>query len=171
MTFACTDGGAKLKLYDVGAELPLQKAVQILSLKEATFRELRETKSSTIDYVKKRSTPHGRPPAQAREYSSSQQQRGICGYCNSQHEFGKRHCPAAKAKCGTCHKIGHYQSVCHSKRHVREVSEVTGHGNASVPLAPPTSMPTFVGVVDEGERPGPGPGWHIQLRAGDQDLH
>ena len=32
-------------------------------------------------------------------------------------------------------------------------------------------MPTFVGVVDEEERAGSGPGWHIQLRAGHQDLH
>ena len=42
LTFSCTEDSYKLKLYDEGADLSLEKATKILSLKEATKRELQE---------------------------------------------------------------------------------------------------------------------------------
>ena len=42
LTFSCREDNYKLKLYDDGATLSLDKAVKILSLKEATKRELQE---------------------------------------------------------------------------------------------------------------------------------
>ena len=42
LTFSCKEDNYKLKLYDEGAALSLEKAVKILSLKEATKRELQE---------------------------------------------------------------------------------------------------------------------------------
>ena len=42
LTFSCKEDNYKLKLYDEGATLSLEKAVKILSLKEATKRELQE---------------------------------------------------------------------------------------------------------------------------------
>ena len=42
LTFFCKEDTYKLKLYDQGAALSLEKAVKILSLKEATKRELPE---------------------------------------------------------------------------------------------------------------------------------
>ena len=49
ITFACTEDSAKFKLYDAGADLSLDNAIQILSLKEATYHELRESKTAIID--------------------------------------------------------------------------------------------------------------------------
>ena len=42
LTFFCKEDTYKLKLYDEGAALSLEKAVKILSLKEATKRDLPE---------------------------------------------------------------------------------------------------------------------------------
>ena len=45
LTFSCKEDNYKLKLYDQGATLSLENAVKILSLKEATKRELQESKN------------------------------------------------------------------------------------------------------------------------------
>lgn len=44
LTFSCKEDNYKPKLYDEGATLSLQKAVEIFSLKEITKRELQESK-------------------------------------------------------------------------------------------------------------------------------
>ena len=75
----------KLKLYDQGANLSLEKAIQILSLKESTRLELQESKSATIDVIKSRR----------------------CGYCDLEPTPGKIFCPAAKHTCEKCRKTGH----------------------------------------------------------------
>lgn len=51
LTFSCKEDNYKLKLYDEGAALSLKKAVKILSLKEATKRELQESKTAEIESV------------------------------------------------------------------------------------------------------------------------
>ena len=60
LTFSCGEDSSKLKLYDKGARLNLQKAIHVLSLREATTRELHESKVATIDAVlyKKKHYPH-----------------------------------------------------------------------------------------------------------------
>ena len=52
ITFPCTDDPSKLKLYDQGADLSLEKAIQILSLKETSRLELQESKSASIDAIR-----------------------------------------------------------------------------------------------------------------------
>ena len=74
ITFSCTNGPSKLKLYNQGADLSLEKAIQILSLKETSRIELQESNSATIDAIGSKG----------------------CGNCNLEHPPGKRFCPAAK---------------------------------------------------------------------------
>lgn len=49
LTFSCKEDNYKLKLYDEGEPLSLEKAVKILSLKKATNRELQEPKTAQIE--------------------------------------------------------------------------------------------------------------------------
>ena len=58
LTFSCREDTYKLKLYDERAALTLEKAVKILSLKEATKRELQESKPAEIESI----TPPGSRP-------------------------------------------------------------------------------------------------------------
>ena len=74
ITFSCTNGPSKLKLCDQGADLSLEKAIQILSLKETSRLELQESNLTTIDAIRSKG----------------------CGNCNLEHPPGKRFCPAAK---------------------------------------------------------------------------
>ena len=51
LTFSCKKDSYKLKLYNQGAALSLENTVKILSLKEATKRELQESKTAEIESV------------------------------------------------------------------------------------------------------------------------
>lgn len=47
-----------------------------------------------------------------------------CERCDkSQHRWGDEKCPASKATCRACHKMGHWARVCRSGRPVNEVTE------------------------------------------------
>ena len=60
LTFSCKEDSYKLKLYDEGAALSLDRPIQILSLKEATKRELQESKTAEIESITKRDiAPYG----------------------------------------------------------------------------------------------------------------
>ena len=118
ITFACTKNSAKLKLYDAGADISLDNAFQILSLKEATYRELRESKTARIYYVK---CKQGYVLKSTTQFVDQRDKHTLkvnkrCGYCNTQHVYGKKNCPAAKNKCQLCQKTGHFQVVCWSAR-------------------------------------------------------
>ena len=93
LTFSCKEDNYKLKLYDEGAALSLEKAAKILSLKEATKRELQESKTAVIESV----IPRGnRPDPHAGQDTEQRNQRDSkrkafqtsgrnCGYCNRRH--------------------------------------------------------------------------------------
>lgn len=68
ITFSCTNDPSKLKLYDQGADLCLEKAIQILSLKETSRLELQGSNSATIDAIRSKG----------------------CGNCNLEHPPGKK---------------------------------------------------------------------------------
>ena len=51
LTFSCKEDSYKLKLYDQGAAPSLENTVKILSLREATRRELQESKTTEIESV------------------------------------------------------------------------------------------------------------------------
>ena len=71
LTFSCREDTYKLKLYDEGAALSLEKAVKILSLKEATKRELQESKTEEIESV----TPRGNKPDLVTDQDTEQRNR------------------------------------------------------------------------------------------------
>ena len=71
LTFSCKEDTYKLKLYDEGAALSLEKAVKILSLKEATKRELQESKTAEIQS----GTPRGNRPDMPLEGGIAQQRK------------------------------------------------------------------------------------------------
>ena len=45
LVFSCDDESTKMKLYDIGANLTLQKTIDTISIREATRKELEQTKS------------------------------------------------------------------------------------------------------------------------------
>jgi len=89
-------------LYDQGTDLSLEKAIEILSLKETSRLELQESKSATIDAIRYKR----------------------CGYCNLEHPQDKRFCPAAKHTCEKSRKTEHYAIVFPSSKRA-QVNQVT----------------------------------------------
>ena len=81
ITFSCSDDRSKLKLYDEGATLSVTRAIEIMSLREATTRELQEFKTVAIDSV------HS-PTDQQKKF-----QGRPCGYCSKVHPPGKEKLP------------------------------------------------------------------------------
>eukprot|EP00117_Sycon_ciliatum_P026714 scpid19450/ scgid21866/ Transposon Ty3-I Gag-Pol polyprotein; Gag3-Pol3; Transposon Ty3-2 TYA-TYB polyprotein; Capsid protein; p24; Spacer peptide p3; Nucleocapsid protein p11; Ty3 protease; p16; Spacer peptide J; Reverse transcriptase/ribonuclease H; p55; Integrase p52; Integrase p49 len=48
--------------------------------------------------------------------ASAHKKFGKCKYCGRSHPRGKQHCPAADATCGNCSKVGHFTTVCLSRK-------------------------------------------------------
>lgn len=46
-----------------------------------------------------------------------------CGRCGKKQHNKERECPAVKATCHNCHKMGHWARVCRNSRSVHEVTE------------------------------------------------
>ena len=116
LAFSCKEDTYKLKLYDKGAAFSLEKAVKILSLKEATKREWQESKTSEVESVIPR---RNRPdlitdPQRDFKRRPFQMSGRNCGYCNRQHAPGRRNCPAADMQCSKCNKMGHFPIMCKS---------------------------------------------------------
>ena len=156
-----------LKLYDEGAALSLEKAVKNLSLKEATKRELQESKTPEIESV----TPRGNRPDLITDQDTEQRtQRDFkrkpfqmsgrnCGYCNRRHAPGRRNCPAVDIRCSKCNKMGHFPIICKSVP-VKQ-SGVTAPTCSNTSMAEPVANPQ-TGRSD--------PGWHVKLKIQDQDM-
>ena len=182
LTFSCKEDNYKLKLYDEGAALSLEKAVKILSLKEATKRELQESKTAEIESV----TPRGnRPDPHAGQDTEQRNQRDSkrkafqtsgrnCGYCNRRHPPGKKNCPAADTRSSKCNKMGHFPIICKSvpPKTVNEVLEteddfsLTFVGGVTTPTCSNTSKaePAANSQISRSD-----PGWHVKLKIQDQD--
>ena len=182
LTFSCKEDNYKLKLYDEGAALSFEKAVKILSLKEATKRELQESKTAEIESV----TPRGnRPVPHAGQNTEQRNQRDSkrkafqtssrnCGYCNRWHPPGKKNCPAADTRCSKCNKMVHFPIICKSvpPKTVNEVLEteddfsLTFVGGVTTPTCSNTSKaePAANSQISRSD-----PGWHVKLKIQDQD--
>ena len=91
--------------------------MNILSLKQATKRELQESKTAEIESVTQRGSkpdPHTMNNPQ-RGPGSFQPSSRNCGYCNRQHPPGRRNCPAAAdTLCNKCNKLGNFPIICRS---------------------------------------------------------
>jgi len=183
LTFSCKEDTYKLKLYDEGAALSLEKAVKILSLKEATKRELQESKTSEIESVTPRGNRPDRIPDQDTEQRTQQDSKRKsfqtsgrnCGYCNRRHPPGRRNCPAADTRCSKCNKMGHFPVICKSVpvKTVNQVLETedafspTFVGGVTAPTCSNTSMAEPVANPQTGRSD---PGWHVKLKIQDQDM-
>ena len=125
LTFSWTDEAAKSKLYDVGSDLTLDRAIEILTTKY----ELQESKSAHIDEVKskaKKKTSQGSQskPAAKQYKSGTQGDKVECGYCGGNHPKGKKNCPAANHKCERCNIKGHFTKKCRtSPARVAQIAE------------------------------------------------
>ena len=53
-----------------------------------------------------------RVQAKTRTKKTVMQQTQKCSYCGSEHERGKRHCPASEKICGKCGKKNHFAAMC-----------------------------------------------------------
>ncbi|KAL8599835.1 hypothetical protein ACOMHN_038408 [Nucella lapillus] len=168
-----------MKMYDIGAELTLQKAVDILSMRELTKTELAHSKAATVeavdaqsvDAVNSRRLSRGNAPSRQNPEAAASFQHGRppdrssstrnCGYCNRIHPPGKRNCPAAHTHCRKCNKLGHFANVCRSSVAVREVQQEDYIGN---------SNHLFVGGVHNKETPHTYAGWYMKLKTGSHEL-
>ena len=153
VTFLSIDDHSKLKLYDQSAENSLENAIQIVSLKEDTNQELQESKSAKIYAISPRK----------------------CGYCNMEHAFGKKFCPATKHTCEKCKKIAHYIVVRRSSKKTR-INLVVYTGMPEYqPVAPVVEQaPTFIGsITNEAvhQKQTMDPGWHVKLHSGTRLVH
>ena len=77
-----------------------------------------------IDYVNQSRSSNGKHSRGQTPESKKTQPKSECIWCGRQsHE--RRFCPAKDVTCNNCHKKGHYQSVCRSKkRNANKVHEV-----------------------------------------------
>lgn len=162
LVFACQDDTAKLKLYDIGASLTLEKAVEILQMREMTKQELASSKTSTIDALSKGSSSSTREqklPVRHQDGPTN------CGYCNRKHKNGNKNCPAANKICMKCQKVGHFAIVCRgAAAGVRTVS----HEQADAELFREEEF--YVGGVNEKSTTTSDAGWHIRLKVGSRQL-
>ena len=183
LAFSCKEDTYKLKLYDEGAALSLEKAVKILSLKEATKRELQESKTAEIESVTPRENRADLSIDQDTEQKNQRDSKRKpfqtsdrnCGYCNRRYAPGRRSCPAAETRCSKCNKMGHFPIICNSVpvKTVNQVLEtedafsptflggVTTHTCTNTPRAEPVANPQTGGVE---------PGWNVKLKIQDQDM-
>ena len=166
LTFSSKEDNYKLKLYDEGAPLPLDKVVKILSLKEATKRELQQSKTAEVKSV----TPRGNRPDPITDQDTNQrnqrdatrkpfQTKGLnCGYCNRRHAPGRRNYPGADTRCSKCKKMGHFPIICKSVP-VKTVNQVLETG-VTLPTCSNTSMAEPVANPKTGRSD---PGRHVKL--------
>ena len=173
LTFSSKEDNYKLKLYDEGAPLPLDKAVKILSLKEATKHELQQSKTAEIKSV----TPRGNRPDPITDQDTNQrnqrdstrkpfQTKGLnCGYCNRRHAPGRRSYPGADTRCSKCKNMGHFPIICKSVP-VKTVNQVLETG-VTLTTSSNTSMAEPVANSKTGRSD---PGRHVKLNIQDQDM-
>jgi hypothetical protein len=162
LVFSCQDDAAKLNLYDIGATLTLEKAVEILHMREMIKQELASSKTASIDALSKGSSSSSsqdqKPPARHHDGPK-------CGYCNRKYPSGKN-CPAASKVCKKCNKVGHYAVVCRGAAAVRAVSREQAEAELF--------GDEYVGGVSEkstdASEKSTDAGWHIHLKVGSQQL-
>ena len=180
LIFSCKDDTAKMKLYDFGPKVTLQKTQDILYMRELSRKELEGSKLASVGRVRKtgpqqqqqkgkQSSP--KPKAASGGNAQSQKKQNSkqiqCKFCNYFHASGKEFCPAANKKCDHCLKPGHFQSVCISKAKgfpaaVREVVQDLHDSEFD-------ENSFLIGGV-QNRSPGRDQGWNVTLKVGPREL-
>lgn len=182
LVFSCREDTAKMKLYDLGPTLTLQKTQEVLYMRELTRKELESSKTSTVNTLRQRgghqqqrgykgqhngpgqqrTSGGGQPQGPPKQRSDVQSPK--CGYCNNQHPRGKKNCPAAKTHCRKCNKLGHYAIVCRSVPAIQEVIR-EGYDDPE-----PYESGFIIGGVHDRSASSRDQGWHIKLKVGSHEL-
>lgn len=129
------------KLLTVGADLTLQKAVEICQSYEYAQEQLRSmhpqgAASSTVAHVKKsgwkgeqrKKTAKGDNQKKKERDTQNHDQR-TCRYCGKCHEKGQ--CPAKGKQCRSCKKWNHFATVCMRAKRVNEVDQNDSESESS----------------------------------------
>ena len=109
---------ADSKLYDVGGQ-PSSSSVAAV---DAVGGDSSVNRVSGTFPTRKR---HPLPPTQHEQ---------PCKYCGGFHPRGIEHCPAAKARCKSCSKIGHFTQVCQNRKYHDDNSHAVGLDPANTHL-------------------------------------
>lgn len=107
--------------------LDLKKATDICKASEQARKHLEEIdlkyKNKEVDAViagtrrKKFQCPARNSGLPDRNVKALQRkEKKVCFCCGNDHPIGKDHCPARKAKCFKCEKVGHFSKVCKNKK-------------------------------------------------------
>lgn len=144
IVFGTTSSKIREKLINVGAELTLEKAIQIAQSFEYSQQQLRSMAGATgnattegIHYVRRpgnTGTIHtqrqrARTRAQPRQHPSAnggnrfQRQpspsfKQTCGNCGNNHKTGSQNCAAKGKICHACLKPNHFSKFCRSSKNV-----------------------------------------------------
>ena len=176
LIFSCKDDSAKMKLYDFGPKLTLQKTQDVLYMRELSRKELegsklvgRVTKTGPQQQQQKGKRS---PKFKAASGGTAQKQKNQtskqiqCKFCNYFHAPGKEFCPAAKKTCDHCLKPGHFHTVCisKSKGYPAAVREVVLQDSES------DENSFLIGGVQDHSPGGRDQGWHINLTVGPREL-
>ncbi len=114
------------KLLELGTKLTLEKAITIIRTAEATRLQSSNMKQGTAAPVHQIKSATGKRPNDRQADSQRSQPRGKpsvrwhppgcqpygCWSCGAASRHAKEECPAFGKECHTCHKSGHFQSVC-----------------------------------------------------------
>ena len=176
LTFSCTDQSAKSKLYDVGAELTLERTVEILYQKETTRYELQESKSANIDVVHSKAKKKPNPSKTEKKRNTGDIIK--CGYCGTEHQKGKKNCPAANHSCEKCKMRGHFSQVCRTSRaRISQVAEeqsgddIPEDGASHVFIGSVTSKVNAASAKSvPDDKSSSSKGWYIKLGTGSDTL-
>ncbi|KAK6184246.1 hypothetical protein SNE40_006752 [Patella caerulea] len=92
---------------------------------------------------------------------------GRCKYCGK-HPHEKGSCPARRAVCSSCHKVGHYRSVCLSRSNdrSRDVHTIQSDENEDF------KNEVFLGAVNSGDQPSAKStkDWRVNIKLGHVDV-
>jgi transposase InsO family protein len=112
---------------DLSLDLAVQFSRQAEARKENRLVVRGETsdksKSASIDFLKKNSNPKQKAKDTPKNKSVDKPKGRKCKWCGYE-AHKKTECPAKSAKCGSCQKKGHYQSMCRSTNPSDRVNEV-----------------------------------------------
>ena len=116
------------KLINVGAELTLEKAIQIAQSWEYAQLQLRTMGGATAQPVevhtirrpsKQNAQQTGRTRTRMNRRSGTNTANISCGNCGSNdHKSGTLNCPAKGKKCHACGKLNHFSKLCRSAKKV-----------------------------------------------------
>ncbi|XP_060557421.1 uncharacterized protein K02A2.6-like [Ruditapes philippinarum] len=123
IVFGTNSSKVREKLINEGAELTLDKAVQIAQNMEYSKQQLSSMASAADKDVHQVARPRKRL-VRRREKPQDSDGKVTCSRCGTTHQEGKT-CPAKGKTCRKCGKLNHFQKMCKSRNTVNRTYRVT----------------------------------------------